>query len=289
MKNKLLLLFISFSALMSTYAQTITFDYVPGDAKRIYEATQKNVLDTCKVAVQYQVTSVEDVKNPVKKTHNFMLLQIGERISKFSDYFRLKSDSLGDVYAQQKMDEIEALNKLIIIEKGTSSTNIFKDYPAEKISLYEYLQIGGNYYYTEDKTKPQWILEPADTIICSYSCKKAKTSFRGRNYTAWYTNEIPISDGPWKFWGLPGLILKVTDEKNEYSFESVAITKPRYIDAIYLYIEDYFLITKKKFYESIKKTYENPGASLESRGILIDGKAPINIKSRPYNPIELSE
>lgn len=62
MKNKLLLLFISFSALMSTYAQTITFDYVPGDAKRIYEAT--NVLDTCKGAVQYQVTSVEDVKIP---------------------------------------------------------------------------------------------------------------------------------------------------------------------------------------------------------------------------------
>ena len=120
MKNKLLLLFISFSALMSTYAQTITFDYVPGDAKRIYEATQKNVLDTCKVAVQYQVTSVEDVKNPVKKTHNFMLLQIGERISKFSDYFRLKSDSLGDVYAQQKMDEIEALNKL---EKGIRFNN----------------------------------------------------------------------------------------------------------------------------------------------------------------------
>ena len=288
MKNKLLLLFISFSALMSTYAQTITFDYVPGDAKRIYEATQKNVLDTCKVAVQYQVTSVEDVKNPVKKTHNFMLLQIGERISKFSDYFRLKSDSLGDVYAQQKMDEIEALNKLIIIEKGTSSTNIFKDYPAEKISLYEYLQIGGNYYYTEDKTKPQWILEPADTIICSYSCKKAKTSFRGRNYTAWYTNEIPISDGPWKFWGLPGLILKVTDEKNEYSFICSAIERPKKIEKIYMKEYKYVNTTKKKFVDLEKGFYNNPGAIFELRGVKTDEPSR-NMKSLPYNPIELSE
>jgi len=289
MKAKFILLFISFSALQSIYAQTITFDYAPGDAKRIYEALKKNILDTCQVAVQYQVTCVEDVKNPVKKTHNFMLLQIGKHISKFSDYFMLKSDSLGEVYAQQKMDEIEAMNRLIIIENGTSSTNIFKDYPAGKISLYEYLQIGGNYYYIEDKTKPQWILEPGDTIVCSYSCKKATTSFRGRHYTAWYTEQIPISDGPWKFWGLPGLILKVTDDKNEYSFEGVAITKPTYINAIYLNIQDYFSITKKRFYENVKKANENPGASLESRGITIDGKTPTGIKSRPYNPIELSE
>ena len=288
MKNKLLLLFISFSALMSTYAQTITFDYVPGDAKRIYEATQKNVLDTCKVAVQYQVTSVEDVKNPVKKTHNFMLLQIGERISKFSDYFRLKSDSLGDVYAQQKMDEIEALNKLIIIEKGTSSTNIFKDYPAEKISLYEYLQIGGNYYYTEDKTKPQWILEPADTIICSYSCKKAKTSFRGRNYTAWYTNEIPISDGPWKFWGLPGLILQITDDKKEYNFECIAINKPIEINQIFITKKDYINTTIAKFNDAYKKLQENPRVAIEAWGKIKSG-LPDKINSRPYNPIELSE
>jgi len=289
MKVKIILLFILFSALQSTYAQTITFDYAPGDAKRMYEALTKNILDTCQVAVQYQVASVEDVKNPVKKTHNFMLLQIGKRISKFSDYFMLKSDSLGEVYARQKMDEIEALNKLVIIENGTTSTNIFKDYPAGKISLYEYLQIGGYYYYTEDKTKPQWILEPGDTIVCSHSCKKATTSFRGRNYTAWYTEHIPISDGPWKFWGLPGLILKVSDEKNEYSFESVAITKPSYIDAIYLNNQDYFSISKKRLCENVKKANENPGASLESRGITIDGKAPIGIKSRPYNPIELSE
>jgi GLPGLI family protein len=31
--------------------------------------------------------------------------------------------------------------------------------------------------------------------------------------TAWYTPEIPISQGPENYWGLPGLILEVSDGK----------------------------------------------------------------------------
>jgi GLPGLI family protein len=31
--------------------------------------------------------------------------------------------------------------------------------------------------------------------------------------TAWYTPEIPVNQGPEKYWGLPGLILEVNDGK----------------------------------------------------------------------------
>lgn len=47
---------------------------------------------------------------------------------------------------------------------------------------------------------------------------KATVSHEGREYTAWYTTEIPIADGPYKFWGLPGLILKISDSENHYNF-----------------------------------------------------------------------
>ncbi|MBP1638325.1 MAG: hypothetical protein H6Q18_1114 [Bacteroidetes bacterium] len=212
MKKLILFLFYILCMSASTYAQTITISNGPGEEKKPCTSTVKNIVDTCKLQIQYQMTSIKDVKNPEKKTNNFMLLQIGNHLSKFSDYFKLKFDSLETVYAQQKMDEVEAMNKLMPIMRGTVSLNVMKDYPAGKISTYDRIPTSGSFYYEEDKISQQWnLVEQKDTIICGYPCKYATTTFRGRNYTAWYAPEISISDGPWKFWGLPGLILKISD------------------------------------------------------------------------------
>lgn len=56
-----------------------------------------------------------------------------------------------------------------------------------------------------------------------YTCVKATAKFRGRTYEAWFASDIPIFNGPWKFGGLPGLILSLTDSKNEYHFECIGI------------------------------------------------------------------
>ncbi|PIZ06547.1 MAG: GLPGLI family protein, partial [Flavobacteriales bacterium CG_4_10_14_0_8_um_filter_32_5] len=52
--------------------------------------------------------------------------------------------------------------------------------------------------------------------IGDYICKKATTTFRGRNYIAWYTLDFPTQFVPWKFNGLPGLIMEVYDETYRY-------------------------------------------------------------------------
>lgn len=48
-----------------------------------------------------------------------------------------------------------------------------------------------------------------DTIILGYACNKATSKFRGRNYVAYFSNQLGNQGGPWKFDGLPGVILKV--------------------------------------------------------------------------------
>lgn len=60
-----------------------------------------------------------------------------------------------------------------------------------------------------------WVVTNTQKTILGYQCQQAKTSFRGRNYTAYFAPSIPISNGPWKFQGLPGLILEVqTDDES---------------------------------------------------------------------------
>lgn len=61
--------------------------------------------------------------------------------------------------------------------------------------------------------------------ICGYECQKATCHWRGRDYVAWFTAAIPVSAGPWKFGGLPGLIMKISDLNNDYSWEAVAVNK----------------------------------------------------------------
>lgn len=61
--------------------------------------------------------------------------------------------------------------------------------------------------------------------IGGYICTKAIARFRGRNYIAWFTPQIPLPYGPWKLIGLPGLILKVytADRKIFFSAQKLKI------------------------------------------------------------------
>lgn len=83
-------------------------------------------------------------------------------------------------------------------------------------------------YLTTEPSLPKitWQISEEQKMLGKFLCQKAETKFRGRNYSAWFTTEIPVSDGPWKFYGLPGLILEVSDDKNEVQFELESIQMP---------------------------------------------------------------
>lgn len=74
---------------------------------------------------------------------------------------------------------------------------------------------GKMYYINEENPKHNWIITKDKKKIGTYVCTKAKTVFRGRTYTVWYTEKIPLPYGPWKLNGLPGLILEAYDTNRE--------------------------------------------------------------------------
>ena len=53
----------------------------------------------------------------------------------------------------------------------------------------------------------------------------ATADFRGRRWTAWFATDIPVSDGPWKLGGLPGLILEAYDEGQQHVFTAVGLER----------------------------------------------------------------
>lgn len=70
----------------------------------------------------------------------------------------------------------------------------------------------------EEDRKPNWIISNETKIIEKYHCQKATLDYGGRKWTAWFTKEIPIPEGPYKFYGLPGLIVKMEDRSGTHQF-----------------------------------------------------------------------
>ena len=128
--------------------------------------------------------------------------------------------------------------------------------------------------------------------IKNYVCNKATVKLEGREYTAWYTSEIPISDGPYKFWGLPGLILKIADTQNHYEFLLESFEKytdnppPRpYQD------HKTFDVSYDEYKMLSKEAVENPFLARERQGgaklISVNGEDPnIKLSKIKVNPLE---
>jgi len=79
--------------------------------------------------------------------------------------------------------------------------------------------IGKDIFIVHDHIEPiQWQIKSTSKKIDNYTCLMAVAEFRGRIYTAWFTPDIPVSFGPWKLHGLPGLIVEVSDQSKEVCF-----------------------------------------------------------------------
>ncbi|WP_079240012.1 GLPGLI family protein [Chryseobacterium indologenes] len=96
---------------------------------------------------------------------------------------------------------------------------ITKTIPDQKVYYYEKAS-GKQIYYQEDRPV-KWEITNMIEKQNGYSAQKAVAEFGGRVWTAWFTKEIPLSDGPYKFSGLPGLIVKLEDDKGDYKFDLV--------------------------------------------------------------------
>lgn len=107
-----------------------------------------------------------------------------------------------------------------------------------------------------DERKINWEITDEHENILGYQTQKATTFFAGRQWIAWFTTEISTPDGPYKFYGLPGLILKISDRTNTHSFEIISVKKQK---SNYLILNDEtYKDAKKITLKEYEKIPNNP-------------------------------
>lgn len=153
------------------------------------------------------------------------MLRIGESMSWYCSEPRFNRDSLmfnnPDLYWQLEaalFDKNPKERDMALLERsGRYSSFIFKNYPVGKVTETDRFNMDV-WVYEEDWEKPEWEFIDESKVIMGYQCFKAVSDYRGRRWTAWFTPEIPVQEGPWKLCDLPGLILEAEDNHKEYHF-----------------------------------------------------------------------
>lgn len=231
--------------------------------------------------IYYEFTFVKDPKNRKIKNSNLTVLQIGDDLIKFTDVPRIQRDSLNEVFSQLKSinSEQAGAQASLFLMQGFGKV-IFKE-PDKDYFLVRAGLWGDDYEYDMEPPKLDWRLVDDEKKILNWNVKKAELTYGGRNWIAWYAEDLPIPFGPYIFGGLPGLILEIYDKENNFRFEIKSIESKE----VRIYKRTDKKITKtskEKFLQIEKSFYDNPSLfrrSFEDMGV----------ESLPYNPIEYPE
>lgn len=112
------------------------------------------------------------------------------------------------------------------------------------------------YQYTEPEPRMNWILSDETRNIEGYTCHRATCRFAGREWRVWFTTEIPVDCGLWKFNGLPGLILEAQDSQEHYHFTVTAIEK--HTEDIVIYKTPTKTFTRREYMKRERLLYSAP-------------------------------
>lgn len=185
----------------------------------------QDIQDSVALRIRYtsQMRYSEELKN---LSLDEKILDIGKYLSHFYSRWAERNQDIHDsVFSGGgKLEDYFAAIDKSGFPNSKTRFNIFKNYPHKGILTYTVRELK-SFLYEEPMAIPQWEMLSGDTVIVGYSCKKAKATFRGRTWMVWYAMDIPYHDGPWKLYGLPGLILKADDVKGDFIFNCIAIEK----------------------------------------------------------------
>ena len=256
---------------------------------------ENKVIDKLKYTITYRTKSVRDTtKTDSEGRYDYenddMQLEVGEKVSYFySATYR--------AYEEELRMSVDANNIAIPTStsaRGSISMDFYRNYPTGK-STYLDKVIREKFRITEPLEQPQWdIIADSTKQILNYDCQMARCTFKGRTWTAWFTADIPLDNGPWKLCGLPGLILRAYDSKQQYIFDCVGMKQAGEAENITYdpKFDKYATATMKEFVDYQAKAV--PEDVLAASGIKIEVPEEMKAelmkklaKPMPSNPLEL--
>ena len=260
-----------------------------------------NAADTTPYSCKYRYIRQKDSTNINSKFDDIMILTMTNKSSIYYSY--LKQFGFRNMETDENKDNYNVVGNSVIVDQGKPN-NYFISNESEIIGIdYKNKNINfsdkffkNSYSYVDTLTPPKWQVGTSTMIILNQVCQMATTNYRGRKYIAWFAMSIPFRMGPWLFSGLPGLILKVEDDKKQFLFECIELNTPVSTTKVFKPYQNSKKITKKQLLAKKKLSIQNFITFMEvESGVTITAsdnsgnKVSTNRPDRPYNPIDLTQ
>ena len=165
--------------------------------------------------MDYKPDSLQD--QYVKKN---MILDVNDNVNRFYSYQLYRSDST--LIANEKTGKM-TMSKSMDYEFMVIKKPLLK----ENIKFYRILY--DTYELKQDQPIFDWKILSEKKTLNNLICQKATLEFKGRQWEAWFSTELPYSEGPYIFNGLPGLIISMYDTNKNYIFNFSGLSKD-YLD-----------------------------------------------------------
>ncbi|MEJ5102355.1 GLPGLI family protein [Chryseobacterium sp. MYb328] len=200
----------------------------------------------------YEYKFISDSTNVKNLEKEIMVLNIGNNKSEFYSLEKFKSDSILNADSKKGIFSVPP-NKKMNGDRVVRNSNTQKIEFITPIELYR--------YSVSQNIDLKWNILAEFNNILGFDVQKATTEFGGRKWIAWFAKEIPIQSGPYKFFGLPGLILKIEDLYKNHTYELKGIKETKG-DFNYPYVNNYrdIKITYSKYVKIYKNFRKNPMA-----------------------------
>lgn len=233
-----------------------------------------------KADIEVSYSEISFFENGKERNHKYHLLANSGQ-SKFFNPRSEEIDSMSSTpegLANFKKTQEAALQAMIAqglidvakMPRKVEPVYVLKSSADSIMTVYDLLGTDEPVYYTEPYSEMTWEIGDSIRTILGYECLQADTDYHGRHWTAWFTPEIPIQDGPWKFRGLPGLILEVKSVGGKYGYVADGIeTSEKIINGVYG-AEQYEKRDRKAILRAKRAMRDNPMGHLQAKGINVE-------------------
>ncbi|MDX6747537.1 GLPGLI family protein [Polaribacter sp. PL03] len=187
---------------------TLTFSLI------LYSAySQKDSINVYQLEYLRKLTFEDTPTNPYISSYEYIkFIELNKSI-----YKKIKKNKNSDILKRDK-------NQATVVDfypSGKNISTVFKNYG--KNEFYSKHEVAYKYFVVKDKLNIfNWSVLNNTKEILGYNCQLATMDYRGRKYEAWFTTDLPIG-GPWKYDGLPGMILEIKSKDNFIAFKATGI------------------------------------------------------------------
>ncbi|WP_074408532.1 GLPGLI family protein [Aquimarina megaterium] len=205
--------------------------------------------------VTYKTNRKVDLNMEDSKMNADMQKQLQEMLKKqFQKEYVLNFNTSESIYKEEEsLGGPQPASGVQIVIAGSGASNILYKNIKEKRFARKQDMMGKLFLVKDNLEKLNWKLEDETKKIGNYTCYKATAKRMGQRMqsmtisadseeemtepeeeeitiTAWYTPEIPISNGPGSYWGLPGLILEINDGDQSILSTKLVLNSKKKID-----------------------------------------------------------